>query len=144
MQASGWVTGTYEVVIDTETDAEDRDIIITVFPRSVTWPKQDWDRTPVLATVRVFHEELGDATRTPETGSRSVGMTGLEPEAIEAEYGPQMGVRVLLALFRACEADFNGTTEDGTVWREPNADAFGILERTHDVMAILKEKLFPK
>lgn len=143
-QTSRWATGTYELVLDFSGSDGD-DIIATVFAMPAdTTPEADED-APILAQQGFIIPELGTlkgAFAEGKTVILPIGEQGLEPEAMEAEFGPRTAVRVLLLLFRASEADFNGVDIDGTPWREPSNEAFPIMERTHDVMAILGTRLY--
>lgn len=144
---SAWAVGTYELLLVGDPEGDPTDLIVTIFakPRDPADTTADED-APVLAHCDVSYAEIGlkEGDTLPwKTGLRDVGMTGLVPEAIESEYGPQMGLRILLSLLQAVRADFYGLDMDGNPWRTPSDGAvFGLMERTHDIMAILNTRLF--
>ena len=143
-QTSQWATGTYELVLDFSGSDKD-DIIATVFAMPATDSLDADEDAPVLAQAGFIIPELGTLKGAFADGKNviiPIGEKGLAPEDMEREYGPQTAVRLLLLLFRAAEADFNGVDVDKIPWRTPSTEAFAIMERTHDVMAILKTRLY--
>lgn len=143
-QTSQWATGTYELVLDFSGSDKD-DIIATVFAMPATDSLDADEDAPVLAQAGFIIPELGTLKGAFAEGKNAIipiGEKGLEPEDMEREFGPQTAVRLLLLLFRAAEADFNGVDADKIPWRTPSTEAFSIMERTHDVMAILKTRLY--
>jgi hypothetical protein len=144
-QTSRWATGTYELVLDFSGTDPDNDIIATVFamPADNT-PEADED-APILAQAGFIIPELGELKGVFAEGKNAivpVGENGLAPEDMEAMFGPKTAVRILLLLFKAAEADFNGVDMDKAPWRTPSTEAFSIMERTHDVMTILGTRLY--
>jgi hypothetical protein len=142
------MTGTYEMLVQPFFDDFDRvegadGIIITIFARPVDKSDEESDRdSPILAQLDVSYEELeGPTTEWYVTGFSDVGEHGLAPEDVEAEFGPELGLRVLLALFQAADRDFRGVDLEERPWREPSMQAFPIMQRTSDVMIILRNKL---
>ena len=143
-QTSQWATGTYELVLDFSGSDKD-DIVATVFAMPATDSLDADEDAPVLAQAGFIIPELGTLKGAFAEGKNTIipiGEKGLEPEDMEQEYGPQTAVRLLLLLFRAAEADFNGVDAEKIPWRTPSTEAFSIMERTHDVMAILKTRLY--
>lgn len=106
-------------------------------------PADDQD-APFLAEMNLTVAELGITDGMPAfpLGLRDVGEQGLAPEDVEAVFGPRMGVRVLLTMYQAAERDFRGVDMDARPWRAPSDAAFAIMERTFDVMMLLKERLY--
>lgn len=143
-KTSRWATGTYELVLDFSGSDGD-DIIATVFAMPVdNTPEADED-APILAQGGYIIPELGTLKGAFAEGKNAiltVGENGLTPEDMEREFGPQTAIRMLLLLFKAAEADFNGVDAAKIPWREPSTEAFSIMERTHDVMTILKTRLY--
>lgn len=142
---SRWATGTYELVLDFSGSDEGEDIIATVFAMPVDNTPEADEEAPILAQAGFIIPELGTLKGAFAGGKNTIltiGEKGLQPEDMEREFGPRTAVRILLLLFRACEADFNGVDIDGTPWREPSEEAFQIMERTHDVMTILGTRLY--
>jgi hypothetical protein len=144
-QTSRWATGTYELVLDFSGTDPDNDIIATVFamPADNT-PEADED-APILAQTGFIIPELGTLKGVLAEGKNCIvpiGENGLAPEDMEATFGPKAAVRILLLLFRAAEADFNGVDMDKIPWRTPSVEAFDIMERAHDVMTILGTRLY--
>lgn len=144
-QTSRWATGTYELVLDFSGSDNDSDIIATVFAMPVDNTLEADEDAPILAQDGFIIPELGTLKGAFAEGKNvilTVGENGLAPEDLEREFGPQTAIRLLLLLFRAAEADFNGVDVDKIPWREPSNAAFSIMERTHDVMTILKTRLY--
>lgn len=144
-QTSRWATGTYELVLDFSGADGDDDIIATVFAMPADNTQEADDDAPILAQAGYIIPELGTLQGAFAEGRNviiPIGEKGLEPEHIEREFGSKTAVRVLLLLFKAAEADFNGVDIDGIPWREPSNEAFQIMERTHDVMTILGTRLY--
>lgn len=142
--ASRWATGTYELVLDFNPSGRD-DIIATIFAMPVDDTQEADDDAPILAQEGYIIPELGTLRGAFAEGKNAiltVGEHGLAPEDMEQLFGPKTAVRLLLLLFRAAEADFNGVDIEGTPWREPSTEAFPIMERTHDVMTILGTRLY--
>lgn len=156
MTKSIWMTGTYEMLVqDFKDEAE---MTITVFARPVDLADEASDRdAPILAQLDVSYAEVGldDGARPPwqtaeayrDLGKdglaafRTVGEHGLAPEDIEAEFGPHMGLRILLCLFQAADRDFRGVDMDAVPWRMPSMQAFPIMQRISDLMMILRTRL---
>ena len=141
---SRWATGTYELVLDFS-GSGDVDIIATVFAMPADSTSEADEDAPILAQGGFIIPELGTLKGAFAEGKDAilpVGEYGLTPEDMEREFGPQTAIRMLLLLFRAAEADFNGVDVDKIPWREPSNAAFPIMERTHDVMTILKTRLY--
>lgn len=141
---SRWATGTYELVLDYTKDDE-ADVVATIFAKPLEVGTDADEDAPILSQMGLLFAELGDrrgifAEEKPAVVD--IGEHGLEPENLEREFGPQTGVRLLLLLFQAANADFKGVDMDGAPWREPSNEAFPIMERTHDVMTILKTRLY--
>lgn len=143
-QTSLWATGTYELVLDFS-GADGADIVATVFAMPVDNTLEADEDAPILAQTDFIIPELGDLRLEFAEGKTTIipiGEHGLQPEDMEARYGPKTAIRLMLLLFRAAEADFNGVDVDKVPWREPSVGAFPIMERTHDIMAILKTRLY--
>lgn len=143
-QTSQWATGTYELVLDFSGSDGD-DIVATVFAMPATDSPDADEDAPILAQTGFIIPELGTLQGAFAEGKNAIipiGENGLQPEDMERIYGPKTAIRLLLLLFKAAEADFNGVDADQIPWRTPSTEAFGIMERTHDVMAILKTRLY--
>ena len=140
---SRWLTGTYEMLL--QEDDNDQDILIyTVFAKASDPEDQDADDdAPILYQEDLrWSEVLADLPAAFELGGlRLVGEAGITPEEMEAVYGPSLAVRLMLGLFRAAERDFRGVDVDLIPWRLGSTGAFAIMERTHDCMAVLGEKI---
>lgn len=144
-QTSQWATGTYELVLDFSGSDRGDDIVATVFAMPATDSLDADEDAPILAQAGFIIPELGDLREEFAAGENTIitiGEAGLEPEYMEARYGPKTAVRLMLLLFKAAKADFDGVDVDGAPWRAPSTAAFPIMERTHDVMAILKTRLY--
>lgn len=143
-ETSRWAIGTYELVLDFSR-SDDDDVIATVFAMPVdNTPEADED-APILAQSGFIYPELGTRKGAFAAGNNTIltiGEDGITPEEMEQMFGPKTAVRILLLLFKAAEADFNGVDIDGVPWREPSTEAFKIMERTHDVMTILGTRLY--
>lgn len=141
---SQWVTGTYELVLDFR-GADDADVVATIFAMpAIASPEADED-SPILAQEGYIIPELGTLQGAFAEGKNviiPIGEDGLKPEDIEEKFGQKTAIRLLLLLFNAARADFYGVDIDGRPWRAPSRDAFPIMERTHDIMAILKTRLY--
>lgn len=142
MDKSRWHTGTYEMYIWAPTPGE---LSIHILAKAISLdnPADDQD-APFLAGMDLTLAELGITAPAFPLGLRDVGEQGLAPEDVEAVFGPQMGVRVLLTMWQAAERDFRGVDMDARPWREPSDEAFPIMERTFDIMVLLKERLYGK
>lgn len=142
---SQWAIGTYELVLDFSGADKDVDVMATVFAMPITDDPAADEDAPVLSQMGMVWGELGQLVG-PFSEKKNVilkvGEQGMGPEEMEKEFGPKAGVRMLLLLFQAANADFKGVDMDGVPWRSPSDGAFPILERTHDVMAVLKTRLY--
>lgn len=113
--ASRWAVGTYELVLDFTRQGDD-DVIATVFAMPVDGSEEADDDAPILAQAGYIYPELGTLKGVFAEGKNvilTVGEQGLAPEAMEAEFGPRAAVRLLLLLFNAIQADFNGLDMEG-------------------------------
>jgi hypothetical protein len=100
---------------------------------------------PILAQLDVTYGEVNvsDGPKPwPLNSFRDVGEHGLAPEDFEEEFGPRMALRALLVLFQAADRDFRGVDMDARPWRSPSMAAFPIMQRTSDLMVILKTRLY--
>jgi hypothetical protein len=141
---SRWATGTYELVLDWTGDDE-ADVVATIFAKPLEVGSDADEDAPILSQMGMLLPELGErrgifAEEKPAVVD--IGEHGLVPEDLEREFGPKTGIRLLLLLFQAANADFKGVDMDGAPWREPSTEAYPIMERTHDVMAILKTRIY--
>lgn len=142
-KTSNWATGTYEMLL--EKDVEGAELSITVFAKPLNPDNEvKGDPVPILAQMDLTNAEVGILEGEPpwEMGLRDVGEQGVTPEEAERVFGPKMGLRVLLTLVQAADRDFRGVDMDARPWREPSWAAFAILERAHDVMAMLKVRIY--
>jgi hypothetical protein len=144
MTRSAWHIGTYELLI--QDIPEDRMLCVTVFAKPVDVRDEPSDLdAPILAQVDVGYGEVGvsDGPKPwPVNAFRDVGEHGLAPEDFEAEFGAQMALRALLALFQAADRDFRGVDMDARPWRHASMGAFAIMQRTSDLMILLKTRLY--
>lgn len=143
--ASPWATGTYELMLDFSGADEGVDVMATVFAMPDPTDLDADEKAPILSHMGLLRGELGSPQGVFAECKNTIlpiGEKGIEPEDMERLFGPKAGIRMLLLLFQAAQNDFNGVDEDGNRWREPSTDAFPIMERTHDVMAILKTRLY--
>ena len=139
-----WATGTYELVLDFR-GADDADVVATVFAMPAIASPDAEEDAPILAQQGYIIPELGTLKGAFAEGKNviiPIGEDGLKPEDMEEQLGPQTAIRLLLLLFQAAQADFYGVDIDGHPWREPSEAAFPIMERTHDILAILKIRLY--
>lgn len=144
MIESRWATGTYEMLVEVGEKVLDADIGITVFATPLTLDAADDDDCPMLAQVDAQAWELGlDPDNLPafKTGLIEIGEHGLKPEDVEEQYGAQLGLRILLALYQAAQHDYWGTDMEDRPWRQPSATAVEIMERTLDLIVLLTTRL---
>jgi len=144
MIESRWATGTYEMLMEVGAEAIEGDIGISIFATPLTLARADDEDCPILAQVDAESWDVGisqDALPRLRTGLREIGEHGLKPEDIEAEYGPQLGLRILLALYQATESDIQGTDLEGRPWRTPSPAAGELQERVLDLMVLLTTRL---
>jgi hypothetical protein len=144
MIESRWATGTYEMLLQRLKDDDEADVMITVFAIPLTLDPADDEDAPVLAQVEAKLWELGlHEEDTPDwpLPLREIGEHGLKPEQVEAEYGPGLGLRILLALYQAVQADMQGTDMEGRPWRQPSAAAGPFQERVLDLLLVLNTRL---
>jgi len=143
MTKSAWDTGTYELLVSNDPAGQKGDLMVVVFARPAD-PDDDVanEDAPVLAHIDVMNEEYDWNIQDYHLGLRSIGERGmLTPENVPGIYGDRLGLRILLALYQGAERDFNGTDMDDIPWRTPSSEAFVIMERTHAVMEVVKERL---
>ncbi|MGZ4659660.1 MAG: hypothetical protein ACXVYB_00105 [Arthrobacter sp.] len=144
MIESRWATGTYEMLVETGDAVIDADIGITIFATPLTLDRDADEDAPILAQVDAQGWEVGlDPENLPafRKGLIEIGEHGLKPEQVEAEYGPELGLRVLLALYQAAQHDYWGTDLEDRPWRQPSAAAVEIMERTLDLIVVLTTRL---
>lgn len=144
MIESRWATGTYEILIEAGEAVLDADIGITIFATPLTLDPADDEDAPILAQMEAQGWELGvDPERLPawRLGLREIGEHGLKPEQVEAEYGAELGLRILLALYQAAMHDLNGTDMDDRPWRPASAAVEPFMERVLDLIVVLTTRL---
>lgn len=145
MIESRWATGTYEILIEAGEKVLDADIGITVFATPLTLDPGDDEDSPILAQVDVQGWEVGaDPENLPAgwtLGLREIGEHGLKPEQVEEQYGPELGLRILLALYQAAMHDFHGTDMGDRPWRQPSAAVEPFMERVLDLIVLLTTRL---
>lgn len=140
---SRWLTGTYELLM-MEDDTNQDILIVSIFAKASDPEDVEADEDAPLLYQEDFswQEILADLPAAFELGGlRDIGENGITPEDMEATYGPALAVRLMLGLFRAAERDFRGVDIDLIPWRLGSSGAFAIMERTHDCMAVLGEKI---
>jgi hypothetical protein len=140
---SRWATGTYEILIEAGEAVLGGDVGITVFAVSLTLDRADDEDAPILAQMEAQTWELGrlDPDTMPARELREAGEHGLKPEQVEAEYGPELGLRILLALYQAALHDFHGTDMEDRPWRQPSAAVEPFMERVLDLIVLLTTRL---
>lgn len=144
MTESRWATGTYEILIEAGDAVLDADVGITIFATPLTLEPADDEDAPMLAQVDAQGWELGvDPDNLPDwkLGLIEIGEHGLKPEDVEEQYGPELGLRILLALYQAALHDFQGTDMEGRPWRQPSAAVEPFMERVLDLVVILTTRL---
>jgi len=145
MTESRWATGTYEILIEAGDAVLGGDVGITVFATPLTLDEADDEDAPILAQMEAQAWELGvDPENLPAAWKRSlreIGEHGMKPEQVEAEYGPELGLRILLALYQAAMHDFQGTDMEDRPWRQPSAAVEPFMERVLDLIVVLTTKL---
>lgn len=146
MIESRWATGTYDMLVEVGLDTVvDGDIGITIFATPLTLDPADDQDAPILAQLEADSWDVDisqDALNAmPRRQLREVGEHGLKPEDFEAEYGPKLALRILLALYNATETDMQGTDMEGRPWRQPSAAAGALRERVLDLMVLLTTRL---
>lgn len=137
MTESRWATGTYEMLLETASAWIEGDVGITIFATPLTLDEADDEDAPILAQIDVTAWQLGmdeAAVGRLKTGLRELGEHGLKPEDIEAEFGPELALRILMALYQAAEKDMLGTDMEDRPWRQPSAAAGALRERVLDLM----------
>src|SRR4030095_1585317 len=140
---SRWLTGTYEMLLQ-EDDLDQDTLVFSVFAVASGPEDTEADEdAPILYQADIaWSEIMGDLPAAFELGAlRRIGEHGITPEEMEATYGPALALRLMMGLFRAAERDFQGVDMNLQPWRTGSTGAYAIMERTHDVMAILGEKI---
>lgn len=143
MTESRWATGTYEMLVEAGEDVLDADVGITIFATPLTLEPADDEDSPILAQVDAQAWELGglDPDTMPARQLREIGEHGLKPEEVEKQYGAELGLRILLALYQAAMHDFQGTDMEGRPWRQPSAAVEPFMERVLDLVVLLTTRL---
>jgi hypothetical protein len=141
---SPWLAGTYEMIVQRDPEGERGDLLITVWGVPKTWAKiQGVPGALMLAKMDVRREEYDKLPPLELRGSQYIGKKAvMQPEDVEELYGGRLGLMILLALFQAAERDFWGLDMKDVVVREQRKGAFPIMERTHDLLAVLKIKIY--
>lgn len=139
-QESRWATGTYELMIQYDTDCEPGDLLITVFAKPMDMDNEEADEdAPVLSQIELPKSEYGADLPAWQLGLREIGEDALlTPEVLEAAFGPRLALRILDALVDAARQDFNGLDMVDRPWRAPSAAAFPIFQRAALVQKELK------
>lgn len=134
---SRWLSGTYEMLL--MEDEEEADILVlSIWAKATDVDDEEADEdAPLLYQADIPWSAIPSVPNTFSMGLFPLGEQGITPENLEAMYGPELGVRIMLGLHRAADRDFRGVDIDGIPWRMPNVDAFPILERTFDIMMVL-------
>jgi hypothetical protein len=142
MIESRWATGTYEILIEAGEAVLDADVGITIFATPLTLDLADDEDAPILAQIEAQAWEIGvDPETLPARELREIGEHGLKPEQVEEQYGPELGLRILLALYQAAMHDFQGTDMEDRPWRQPSAAVEPFMERVLDLVVLLTTKL---
>jgi hypothetical protein len=119
---SAWQTGTYDLLIHPDPEAEPGALMVVVFAASTDLDDEDADDdAPILAHIDVGREEYDGDLAPYLLDIRSFGDRGLiRPEDVEKAYGGKLGLKILLALFQAVENDSRGVDMDGQPFRPAN------------------------
>ena len=128
---SAWQTGTYDLLIYQDPEAEPGALMVVVFaaPTDIDDSVAD-DDAPILAHVDVPRAEYDDELAAFMMDMHSCGDRGLiRPEDVEAVYGTKLGLKVLLALFQAVENDVRGVDMDGHPFRPASLEPLLLRDR---------------
>lgn len=141
---SPWLAGTYEMIIQQDPEGERGDLVITAWGVPKTWAKSAHvPRSLMLAEIEVCWEEYHREVPTGLMGAQHIGKKAvMQPEDVEELYGGRLATRILLALYQAAERQFWGRDMKDVVVREEREGAFPIMERSHDLLAVLKTKIY--
>src|SRR5689334_4903323 len=122
IMTSAWQTGTYDLLIYQDPEAEPGALMVVVFAAPTDLDDKDADNdAPILAHVDVPRAEYDHELAEFLKDLHSCGDKGLiRPEDVEKVYGTVLGERIMTAMCQAALCDWSGTDMDARPWREPS------------------------
>jgi hypothetical protein len=139
---SAWQTGTYELLIHPDPEAEPGALMVVVFAAPTDLDDEDADDdSPILAHRDVSRSEYDGDLEPYLLDVRSFGDRGLiRPEDVEKIYGPKLGEQILLALFQAVENDVRGVDMDGQPFRPASLEPLVMRDRIQPLIVDLHHR----
>jgi hypothetical protein len=140
---SAWQTGTYDLLIYQDPEAEPGALMVVVFaaPTDIDDSVAD-DDAPILAHVDVPRAEYDDELAAFMLDMHSCGDRGLiRPEDVEKVFGTLLGERVLTAMCMAAMCDKVGEDMDGRPWREPSPAGDAMMKRILPMLVEMRDRI---
>ena len=140
---SAWQTGTYDLLVYQDPDAEPGALMVVVFaaPTDIDDSVAD-DDAPILAHVDVpradYDHELAEFLKD----LHSCGANGLiRPEDVEKIYGTILGERILTAMFDAAAHDAAGLDMDLHPFRAPSPAGDELVGRIRPILMEMRGRI---
>lgn len=141
---SAWQTGTYDLLIYQDPEAEPGALMVVVFAAPTDLDDVDADNdAPILAHIDVPRADYDHELAAFMLDVHSCGENGLiRPEDVETVYGSRLGLQVLLALFQAVENDVKGKDMDGVPFRPASLEPLKMRDRIQPLIMDLHRRVF--
>lgn len=143
IMTSAWQTGTYDLLIHQDPEAEPGALMVVVFAAATDIDDNDADDdAPILAHIDVARAEYDDELAEFMLDIRSCGDRGLiRPEDVETVYGTLLGERVMTAMFDAAAHDAIGLDLDLHPFRAPSPAGDALANRIRPLLMDMRERI---
>lgn len=140
---SAWQTGTYDLLVYQDPDAEPGALMLVVFaaPTDPNDKAADED-APILAHIDVPRADYDHELAEFMMDLHSCGDNGLiRPEDVEKIYGTVLGERVLTAMYDAAGCDATGLDMDDRPFRAPSPAGLDMVQRILPLLTDMRGRL---
>lgn len=140
---SAWQTGTYDLLIYQDPEAEPGALMVVVFAAPTDLDDKDADDdAPVLAHIDVPRADYDDELAAFMLDIHSCGDRGLiRPEDVEKVFGTILGERVLTAMYEAAACDATGVDMDGRPFRAPSPAGDEMVDRIAPLLEDMRDRM---
>lgn len=140
---SAWQTGTYDLLIWQDPEAEPGALMVVVFAAPTDIDDKDADDdAPILAHVDVARAEYDAELAEFMFDVHSCGDRGLiRPEDVESVYGTVLGERVMTALWEAAACDATGMDIEQHPWRAPSPAGDAMVDRIAPLLEDMRSRM---
>lgn len=140
---SAWQTGTYDLLIYQDPEAEPGALMVVVFAAPTDLDDVDADNdAPILAHIDVPRADYDHELAAFMLDVHSCGERGLIwTQDIEKVFGTILGERVMTAMYQAVERDIAGLDMDDRPWRAPSAASLPLLQKIYELLTDMRDRI---